>query len=228
MKNKQSNKQLYQDTFDQIKLSDQGYRQIRNMEENTMIHFDKERKKRMGFRAAVSLAALTVVFLSANGIAYAATGNTLIEQVAEQVSVYINGKPYDVEKIKKSKDKDGNINYQVSLDEKTGNNAFEIYTGGTPEDSNDSSKKDTASSASEDTAKDPSSTSQEIPKTTLKQVEDTIYLIIEGISEKPIQVDITQDYADGSAQGTLQIGNKTYQYGVRGTVDEYTIDLEKQ
>ena len=225
MKNERSNKQLYQDTFDQIKLSDEGYRQIRNMEENTMIHFDKERKKRLGFRAAITLAALTVVFLSANGIAYAATGSTLIEQVAGHVSVYINGKPYDGAKVTKFKDENGDINYQVSVDEET-DHKTEIVMGEKPTDGSIAIVNDETSSATEDTAED--SSSQENLKTTVKQVDNAIYLIIEGISEKPVQVDITQDYADGSAEGSVQIENTEYQYRVRGTVEEYTVDLEKR
>lgn len=227
MKNKRSNKQLYRDTFDQIKLSDQGYRQIRNMEENTMIQFNKKQKKRMAYRAVVSLAALTVVFLSANGIAYAATGSTLIEQVVGHVSVYINGKPYDGAKVTKIQDKNGDTHYQVTVDEKT-DHSTEIHMDESVKDGNISIEKDAASSTPEDTAKDPSSASQETPKTTVKQVDDTIYLIIEGISKKPVQVDITQDYANGSAEGTLQIKNAEYQYSVRGTLEEYTVDFEKR
>lgn len=221
MKNERNNKQLYQDTFDQIKLSDEGYRQIRNMEENTMIHFDKEGKKRLGFRAAITLAALTVVFLSANGIAYAATGSTLVEQVAGHVSVYINGKPYDGAKVTKFKDENGDINYQVSVDEKT-DQKTEIYM----EEGGVDILNDTESSAKEDTTKN--SSSQETLKTTVKQVDDAIYLIIEGISKEPVQVDITQDYADGNAEGMVKIENAEYQYRVSGTVEEYTIDFEKQ
>lgn len=227
MKNERSNKQLYRDTFDQIKLSEQGYRQIRNWEENTMIHFDKKQKKRMAYRAAVSLAALTVVFLSANGIAYAATGSTLIEQVAGHVSVYINGKPYDGEKVTKIQDKNGDTRYQVTVDEKT-DQSTEIRMEESAKGSTVSDEKSAASSAPEDTVKDPSSASQETPKTTVKQVDDTIYLIIEGISKKPVQVDITQDYADGSAEGKLQIKNTEYQYRVRGTLEEYTVNFEKR
>lgn len=227
MKNERNNKQLYRDTFDQIKLSDQGYRQIRNREENTMIHFDKERKKRMAFRGAVSLAALTVVFLSANGIAYAATGSTLIEQVAGHVSVYINGKPYDGAKVTKIQDKNGDTHYQVSVDEKT-DHSTEIIMDESPKDDKVVIENGDASSAPEDIAGNSSSASQETPKTTVKQVDDIIYLIIEGISKKPVQLDITKDYADGNAEGTVQIENEEYRYGVRGTVEEYTVDLEKQ
>lgn len=227
MKNERSNQQLYRDAFEQIKLSDQGYRQIRNMEENTMIHFDKKQKKRMAYRIAVSLAALTVVFLSANGIAYAATGSTLVEQVVGHVSVYINGKPYDGAKVTKIQDKNGDTHYQVTVDEKT-DHSTEIHMDESVKDGNISIEKDAASSTPEDTAKDPSSASQETPKTTVKQVKDVIYLIIEGISEEPVQVDITQDFADGSAKGSIQIGNNEYQYGVRGSIEEYTIDLEKR
>lgn len=190
-----------------------------------MIHFDKERKKCMGFRAAITLAALTVVFLSANGIAYAATGSTLVEQVAGHVSVYINGKPYDGAKVKKFKDENGDINYQVSVDDKT-DHRTEIIMEENPKDGGVDILNDAESSASKDTAKD--SSSQETLKTTVKQVDDAIYLIIEGISEKPVQVDITQDYADGSAEGTIQIEKIEYQYRVRGTLEEYTIDFEKQ
>lgn len=227
MKNERNNKQLYQDTFDQIKLSDEGYRQIRKMEEDTMIHFDKQHKKRLGFRAAITLAALTVVFLSANGIAYAATGTTLVEQVADHVSVYINGKPYDGAKVKKFKDKNGDINYQVSVDDKK-DHRTEIIMEEKPKDDSIATVNDDASSAPEDTTENSSSASQESLKTTVKQIDDATYLIIEGISEKPVQVDITQDYADGSAEGTVQIENAKYQYKVRGTIEEYIVNFEKR
>lgn len=197
MKNKRSNKQLYQDAFRQIKLSDERYRQIRNMEENTMIHFDKKTKKRLGFRAAISLAALTIVFLSANGIAYAATGSTLIEQVAEHVSVYVDGKPYDSAKVSKFKDKNGDTHYQVTVDDDT--------------------KSVTMTESGEEDL-----------KTSIKQLNDTTYLIIEGITEKPVKIDITQDYADGSAEGTVQIEKADYQYKVNGTLEKYAVDLEKR
>lgn len=226
MKNERSNKQLYQDTFDQIKLSDEGYRQIRNMEEDTMIHFDKQRKKRLGFRVAVTLAALTVVFLSANGIAYAATGSTLVEQVAGHVSVYINGKPYDGAKIKKFKDKNGDINYQVSVDDKK-DHRTEIIMGEDPKDYDISLDNDIVTITGNPTD-DSSSASQEPLITAVKQIGNVTYLIIEGISEKPVQVDISQDYADGSAEGTVQIEKIEYQYRVRGTLEEYTIDFEKR
>ena len=190
-----------------------------------MIHFDKQTKKRLGFRTAISLAALTVVLLSANGIAYAATGSTLIEKVAGHVSVYVNGKPYDGAKVTKFKDKNGDINYKVSVDEKT-DHKTEIYMEELPKDGDVAIVNDNASSSPKDTTKE--SASQETLKTTVKQVDDAIYLIIEGISKKPVQVDITQDYADGNAKGTVQIENAEYQYKVRGTVEEYTIDFEKR
>lgn len=210
---KQTNRQRYRDIFDQIKLSDEGYRQIRNMEENTMIHFNHQNKKRIGFRVAVSLAACAIVLLSANGIAYAATGSTLIEQVAEHVSVYVNGKPYPVSKISKSKDKNGNTQYRVSID-----------------DNKDSSARvEVDESQNTEKISDPSSsTAQEEIKTSVKQINDTIYLILEGISEKPVQVDITKDYADGEAKGIVPIEGGEYQYCVKGTVTEYSVDLEKK
>lgn len=215
MKNKRSSKQLYQDTFDQIKLSDEGYRQIRNMEENTMIHFDKQTKRRLGFRTAISLAALTVVLLSANGIAYAATGSTLMEQVAEHIYVYVDGKPYDSIKVTKFKDENENTNYQITLDDKA--KTVTITEEGEAATGNQKSK-DTKAPASK----------QENLKTSVKQVDNTTYLIIKGISEKPLKVDITRDYADGSAEGTVQIEKAEYQYKVSGTLEEYTIDLEKR
>lgn len=231
MKNKRSSKQLYQDTFDQIKLSDEGYRQIRNMEENTMIHFDKQTKRRLGFRTAISLAALTIVLLSANGIAYAATGSTLIEQVAEHIYVYVDGKPYDSIKLTKCKDENGNNSYQVTVDDKA--KTVTITEEGEAATGNKKSKDTKAPASKQETdvkaeTKKGTQDEQENLKTSVKQVDNTTYLIIKGISEKPVKVDITRDYADGSAEGTVQIETAEYQYKVSGTLEEYTIDLEKR
>lgn len=248
---KQNNRQRYRDIFDQIKLSDEGYRQIRNMEENAMIHFNQQNKKRMGFRVAVSLAACAIVFLSANGIAYAATGSTLIEQVTEYVSITINGKPYQGSKITKSKDKNGNTQYRVSVDENTDHSVgIEVDESN---NENHTSKDSDHTTDNQDTATDKHSpngidnaTDENAPaaqeniigqtspvaekeiKTSVKQVDDTIYLILEGISKKPVQVDISKDYTDGKAKGSIKIEGIDYQYSVEGTVTEYSVDLERK
>lgn len=250
MKNEQNNRQRYHDAFDQIKLSEEGYRQIRNKEETTMIHFHKQTKKRLGFRTAVSLAALAAVFLSANAIAYAATGSTLIEQAEHHISIYINGKRYDDAKITKHKDNDGNTYYTASLDDTAspdgkGSQSTTIVMEEEIDEPEISIQTDNASNTSEASSKDKSASPEPKTATTdystsettasvthntlstaVKQVGDTIYLQIEGMTKKPVRVDITKDFADGSAEGTVQIKHVNYQYKVAGTVEENTIDLE--
>ncbi len=238
MKNEQSNKQRYHDAFDQIKLSEEGYRQIRNREENTMIPFHKKTKKRLGFQTAACLAALTLVFLSANGIAYAATGSTLVEQMEKHISIYINGKPYDGAKVTTHEDENGDTFYTVSLEEKKNQSttivmdeiddeSATVVMNETGDKSDISIETNPASSTPETKTKDNASVSYTALKTSIKQIEDSVYLSIEGLTKKPFMVDITENFADGCAEGTVQIKNVDYQYKVTGTVEEYTIDFEK-
>lgn len=73
-----NNKKLYKDTFDEITMSEEAFGKVRNMKIE-----GKKTKRKLCFRFATVLAALVVVFALSNGIAYAATGSSLIEKAVD-------------------------------------------------------------------------------------------------------------------------------------------------
>jgi len=106
-----NNKQWYQETFDQLVMSEESIRKVKNME--------KKEKKRMraGFRVAVTMAVLAAVFVVGNVAVYAATGDTLIEKGIEKVSLFIDKKEVDIKEMEKHIDQNGNSHYKITLDD---------------------------------------------------------------------------------------------------------------
>lgn len=70
---------LYKETFEQIKLSEECLRKVKNMEVNEK----KEKKFRVRF-AAVAVVVLGI-FACGNIITYAATGNNLVKQISVSI-----------------------------------------------------------------------------------------------------------------------------------------------
>lgn len=227
-----NNKKLYRDTFDQITLSEDAYRAIRNMEETNMEH--KNKKFKTGYAIAVSLAALAVVFCSANGIAYAATGTSLTKRIAEsellgQVSVYINGEPAKKAEVNTYQEEDGSITYELHPDGDEGSGSVTILEEpeASSEDSNskrsiiyDTEKKKNNSTASITIMEGKLETKTK--KTSAKDKEEIVYLVV--ADEK--KIDITEDFAeDGVASGTFQMDGTGYQYLVEGTIEDYSVSF---
>lgn len=115
-----TNKQLYKDTFDSLKMSEEGLRKVRNMSE-------KRKTVKRGFRVAVAVAALAIVVAAGNAGIYAATGDTLIDKVTQQVSIYINGQKAEDSDYKTYTNEDGSTTYEVTVpDDGSGDAKFYI------------------------------------------------------------------------------------------------------
>ena len=207
-----NNKQLYKDTFDSFKMSEEALREVKNMSEN-----NKKNRGKTGFRVAAAVAAVVLVFALGNGAVYAATGSAPVTKVAgkviEHVSVYINGKKADDSAVKTYVDEDGNTHMEVSVDP---DDKTTVETFATSEDDNLSMD---AEFKSEDG-------SGEIDFKTmsgvLKQEGDKVFLVIENNLKT---IDITEDFSDGSAEGKVKIEGREYKYSVSGTVEEYNINI---
>ena len=214
MKKATDNKQRYKDTFDQFQLSEEAYRQIRNMEETIMdTNFEKNKKRRAGFAVIVSLASLAVVFLSANGIVYAATGDNILEQFKQHVTFYINGEPTEADGIGKyGKDKDGNPYYEFKVD--------------LPEEDSSGKEEVSVESNMEIGSFTINPAENENFKTSVKQENKKTYFVIEKTEGNPLKIDITKDFADGKASGTFEMEGGKYQYHITGDVEEYSVDVE--
>lgn len=201
-----NNKQFYKETFDAIQMSEESIRKVKNMSENRT----KKRRLKTGFRAAIAAASLVAVFAIGNVAVYAATGSSLVEKVAEKVSVYINDEKVDVDRITKGTDENGNDYYQIKLDE----DKDEIHI-------TESMSEELESTYHVETANDNF-------KTRLLKEGKKIYLLIDG-GEKGIEemvLDITKDFEDGKAEGSFVYNGYPYLYKVSGTVEKYNINIE--
>ena len=108
-------------------MSDASLRKVRNMSEN-----DK-RKKIFKVRYATVMLAIAALFVISNGVAYAATGSTIVEHVANKIKVIDkNGNDVDVDVTKengtvkyKFKGSDGSENV-LELPESDGKSEYNI------------------------------------------------------------------------------------------------------
>ncbi len=162
----------------------------------------KEAKKNYGLKYAITaLAGFAFVFVASNSICYAATGETLVEKAY----VYINGEAYEAD-IEWSQDGDtlvGQVSYDVSDGE-------EVSIQMTNEITPDSTYEDNS-----DFTYSYDSTYE------LIEEDGKIYLVVNDN-----KVDITEDFSDGEASGTIKCNDETVNFVVSGTIDEYEIFLE--
>lgn len=156
----------------------------------------KLRKKKVWKNAMTTVAALAICFVASNGICYAATGSTWTEKVL----LYINGEPTQQEI---TWQQDGDVTYaemEVEVDE-----AGEVVV------------------YHEETVPGDEETSYEYMTLVTEVVEEDgkIYLVING--EK---TDITEDFADGSCSGTVEMDGVVITYQVDGNANEYSIVIQ--
>lgn len=210
-----NNKQLYKDTFDHFKLSEEAIRKVKDMSE-------KNKKKSSWTRFGAAAAVVVLVIALGNVTAYAATGSVpvakMVDKVIERVSVYINGEKADDKMINTYVDKDGNTHIEMEVDPDVNTSIEADYQ--TLEDENMSMSVVSDTQSDKGTAE----TTVEIVSGTLKQKGDKTFLII-GDNHKSI--DITKDFSDGSAKGTVEIDDIKYQYSVTGTIKEHKISITR-
>lgn len=198
-----SNRQLYKETFDRMVMSEEAIRKVKDNMENK-----ENRRNRTAFRAAVTMAALTGVFILGNIVSYAATGNSLVQTGLERIHVFVDDKEIDVKDVEQRKDKDGNTYYEIEVDEDK-NSKVEISTSGLVEN-------DMYADVGKDEIK--------LIGGDIKEKGGKIYFQYGNKKEK---IDITEDFADGEAKGKFCWNGKTYQYIVTGTVEKYDIEIKK-
>ncbi len=148
-------------------------------------------------------AAVALCFVGSNSICYAATGATWVEKMI----VYFNGEP---------------VEQDVEVTDLGGGDYS--YTMEVPDGSSGSAVIVTDSAGEDITF---SIVTEEVEVTAMKAdivVEDGIqWFCFEGE-----RVDITEDFADGEASGTISVAGKEYAYQLTGTVDEYSVMIEAE
>lgn len=68
-----NNKQLYEDTFNSIKMSEEAMKKVKDLSEN-----NKKKLRKAGWRTVSAAAAVVLVFVMGNGLLHAATGSSPI------------------------------------------------------------------------------------------------------------------------------------------------------
>ena len=207
-----SNKQRYKETFDTMMLSEERIRKVKSMIEKN----GKKKIRRTGFRVAVSAAVLTAVFLIGNVAVYAATGSTLVEKGMEKVSFCVKKDNVSVtgEVIKTEKDKDGNTSYEMKS--KDGQVSSRISVN---------NRYLETESISVVAGTDDKELAVRLISARLEKEGKKVYLVI-GDKEK--RLDITKDFADGTAKGEFELDGECYQFVVAGTVEKNDIEIKQR
>lgn len=207
-----SNKKLYKETFDSIQMSEETFRKVMNMNENTQL--TPKRTFKFHNVAVAAVATFALLFISSNAISYAATGNTLLETV----TIYMNGNKVDDSQLKSYTDKNGNTHYEMELEKEDGSSG-EIVVYDAASDMGYSVSLDSETDSNKATL------NLTLIQGTVKQEGDQVILVI-GDDQKKIE--ITDDFKDGTAKGTFTLDGIVYEYVVEGTIDNNTLNIQKQ
>ena len=170
----------YQDTFKEVHAPVELSRKVMNMQKT-----ENKRTAVSFMRRLAAVAAITmVVLVGGNGIAYAATGNSLLTTV----KVYLNG-----------------TSYEAKLEEKVDENSGVTYYEGTFEDVEGDINMVITD------ADDYEEVPYEVAIGTPAVLEEDGKVFI---ADGELKVDITEDVKDGKASGTYDKDGLTYEYEV--------------
>lgn len=181
-------KEYVRNTYDELHAPDGLRRKVMNMTEMKT----KKTGMSVGKKLAMAAAIAAVLFAGSNGVAYAMTGSTWVENAVARIRV--NGVWKDVE-LEGEVLEDGTIQYSATLDvqeeepvgmiivtDSVPPEHVEIYTDTTVE-----------------------------PERTEIVVEDGIIYLMDG----DVKIDITEDMKDGSATGSYEKNGNEFQYEVK-------------
>lgn len=194
------NSEYYKKAYDEVHAPAALLGKVMNMKKER-----KEiKKKNTAKRWLTAAAALALCFVASNGISYAATGETWVQKV----TVYLDGQP---------------VEHEVTFHQEGDMLIGELELP----DAEDASY--VVVEAGDDTAGDVNYSTEYTEadctmNTELVQENGRVYLVING--DNASRVDITEDFADGSATGTYAgFEGLSLRYTVTGTVEEYSVEL---
>ncbi|MBD5097418.1 MAG: hypothetical protein HDT40_10630 [Lachnospiraceae bacterium] len=166
------------------------------------------KKKNTVKKWLTAAAAMAFCFVASNGICYAATGKTWVQKV----TVYLDGQPCEQE-----------VTFHQEGDVLIGE--LEVSDAENPvyavlEAPDDDISGDVGNSTEYTYTTEMDATMG----TELVQENGRVWLVINGDNES--RVDITEDFADGSASGIYAgFEGLSLRYTVTGTVEEYSVEL---
>lgn len=186
-------RELYAGVFDEIHASDELLRKVNNMTETT-----KKKSIRTAVKTAYVAAAAAVLIIAGNVVAYASTGEMLLK-------IFVNGEERTVSATQVD---DGVYTYTYQLDEDS-TDAIVIESFDAEDDAvlSINIEDDNLQSASNET-KETTGIEPMLQAEIVKE-DGRTYLVVNDQ-----KIDITEDYRDGKAEGTIDIDGVTYTYDV--------------
>lgn len=195
-----TNKAHYHAMMDQVRAPERVLGRAKD------ITMEKTKRAPLALKyATVTMVALLSVFAVTNGVCYAATGETWVQHF----TTTIDGQPVDI--TVKATDTENERVGEVIVTAKGDGEGAEL--------SSDEAVGDIASSESIGFYV---STATDGGEAVVVEGEDGTVSLVIGSSEP---VDITEDIADGRAEGTVTVDGNTVGYTVTGTSGAYEVQL---
>lgn len=195
------NQEKYKAVFGEIHAPDDLVRKVRNISmENKKLQRNKKWKA-----ALVSAAAALGLFVGANGICYAATGDNLVYKIV----IMVNGEEVerDIEWHEEGDTLVGTVEYELEDDADGGSVAVqEVFIADKEEAENPVYELD----------------GMDAGGVVVQEEDDRIYLVPGDENQK---IDITEDIADGTAEGTLTYNGEACKYVVVRSEDGYSVSI---
>jgi len=196
-------KKYVQNTYDELHAPEGLRRKVMNMTEMKA----KKTGMSVGKKLAMAAAIAAVLFAGSNGVAYAMTGSTWVENVVARISV--NGVWQDVE-MEGVVLEDGTVQYSTTLDVQDEDSVEIVLVSDAAEaDSLKISAGDGAESSFPEIYINMDTTTTVDCNIGVVKEDDSVYFV-----DDDIKIDITEDIADGAASVSYEKDGETYQYEV--------------
>lgn len=202
--NKEDNLKKYvQNTYEELHAPEGLRRKVMNMTEMKA----KKTGMSVGKKLAMAAAIAAVLFAGSNGVAYAMTGSTWVENVVARISV--NGVWQDVE-MEGVVLEDGTVQYSTTLDVQDEDSVeIVLVSDAADADSLKISAGDDAESSSPKVYIVMDATTTVESNIGVVKEDDSVYFV-----DGDIKIDITEDMTDGAASVSYEKDGETYQYEV--------------
>ncbi|MBR6643652.1 MAG: hypothetical protein IKL28_08345 [Lachnospiraceae bacterium] len=197
-------KEYVQSTYEELHAPEGLRRKVMNMTEMKA----KKTGMSLGKKLAMAAAIAAVLFAGSNGVAYAMTGSTWVENVVARISV--NGVWKDVE-MEGVVLEDGTVQYSTTLDVQD-EDSLEIVliSDATDADSLKISAGDGVGSAFPEVYIDLDDSFTVESNIGVIKEDNKVYFV-----DGDIKIDITENMADGAASVSYEKNGETYQYEVK-------------
>ncbi len=213
------NEQLYKETFDQVHVSEALLGKVMDME--TIRTEQKNRRAKRWRYAMGTLAAAAGVFIISNGVCYAATGETWVSRM----TIHMNGQKTEQEVQWEELD-DGTFMGRVEAGDAEGDVDIFAFTDDAQQAQQDYTIRIDGENGASDytisgngpvTDDDMATADFTFTEYCVETRDDgSVWFMLTEAGETKLEVDLTEDMADGLAEGCASYGGLTFLYQVEG------------